>query len=295
MTRPIALATCDPLPVEADESAIEAALSAAGVPYEWAVWDDPGVAWAGFAAVVIRTTWDYHRRLDEYLAWARAVGAVTSLWNPAELVVWNSHKGYLADLAAAGIVTVPTEVVPAAGPCPPLGEIVAARGWPPGGEVVVKPAVSVGSLGASRGPSDDPSLHAALAALVAEGDALVQPFLPEVTTAGEVSTVFVDGAVTHALRKVPSAGDYRSQPEWGGRLEGIPPRRDCVALGRDALAAVADRFGVEPLYARVDTIDLDGRPHLIELEIIEPDLFFGFGPPEAAAAFAAALRRLSHA
>lgn len=277
--RPLALATCAVMPAEADEAPLEAALVAAGVDYEWAVWDDDAIDWSRFAAVLIRTTWDYTARVDAFRAWARRVEAVTPLWNPAAVVAWNSHKRYLLDLADAGVAVVPTLHVAAADPIPDLAACRARPGWT---DLVVKPAEAVGSDGLSRWRADVPDgeVAEAVRALQAAGqDVLVQPFLPAIATGGETSVVFVDGEPSHAIVKVPAEGDIRSQPEHGGRLSAVSPTGDQIALGRTALAAAASQAGVRPdalVYARVDCVDHDGLPLLMELELIEPDLFVGF-------------------
>ncbi len=289
MMRPVALVTCDPTPAGANESALEAGLHDAGIPFTWVAWDDPNAEWAAYDAVLIRTTWDYHHRLAEFLAWADRVARVTRLLNPAPVLRWNSHKGYLLELARAGVAVIPSVVVPRAAE-PELVDIVATAGWSAGVDVVVKPAVSVGSLGAERGLADDASVAAAFRALVKKGDTLVQPFLPEVAITGETSTIFVAGKLSHALVKVPASGDYRSQPEWGGQLRGVDARPACVELGMAAIRVAEQTSGAPIFYARVDTIDLDGSPRLIELELIEPDLFYRYAPSGAARGFGQSLR-----
>jgi len=289
----LALVTCDPVPEGADESSLEAGLLEAGVAFRWVAWDDPTTSWANYDAVLIRTTWDYHHRLAEFLAWADRVEQVTRLVNPASVLRWNSHKGYLLELEGAGVAVIPSVVVPrSAGTA--LVDVVGGAGWSLDADVVVKPAVSVGSLGAERGLADDARVVDAFRTLVESGDTLVQPFLPEVVSTGETSTVFVAGGVSHALVKVPARGDYRSQPEWGGQLRGIDPPAACIELGAAAIRVAEHAVGSPIFYARVDTIELDGSPRLIELELIEPDLFYRYSPPGAAVALGHALQTLLH-
>jgi glutathione synthase/RimK-type ligase-like ATP-grasp enzyme len=170
-----------------------------------------------------------------------------------------------------------------------VADLASGRGWT---DVVVKPAVSVGAIGAHLGPADDPATQEALLAVLATGDALVQPYEPLVQTEGETSTIFIDGEPCHALRKVPAAGDYRSQPHLGGRATPVKPTAQQLALGRAALTAAERITGRRPLYARVDTVASSAGGHqLMELELIEPDLFWEHDTTAATAPrLAAALR-----
>src|SRR5690349_15119149 len=84
------------------------ALAAYGVRAGFVVWDDPAVDWAAPAVCVVRSTWDYFHRRDAFVAWAERVAGLTELWNPAPVLRWNTHKRYLADLAARGVPVVPT-------------------------------------------------------------------------------------------------------------------------------------------------------------------------------------------
>lgn len=291
MTGPVALATCAETHAEADEAPIEAALARAGVAYEWAVWDDPGVDWARFAGVLVRTTWDYTDKIDAFRSWVGAVAAATRLWNPAAVLRWNSHKGYLVELAGHGVDVVPT-LVARVGAAPVLETFPVG----PSGEVVVKPAESAGSIGLSAWPGDDAGRLGALGAVDelhrAGQDAVLQPLVPEIRS-GETSIMVIDGEITHAVRKVPAPGDIRSQPEWGAAVEraAVAPDQARLAAASIAAAAAVVGHGAEDLlYARVDCVDLGGRPHLMELELIEPDLYVGHDG-RAADHLVAALRR----
>ena len=157
-----------------------AALDAAGVPHRVVDWDDPGVDWAGFALVVVRSVWDYTRRREELLDWAERVAALAPLANPPGILRWNSDKRYLLDLARAGVPVVPTTI---AAP----GEPVA---WPEG-EVVVKPTVSAGSIDTDRYPeARRAEARAHVARLHADGrTAMVQPYLSAVESRGETALV----------------------------------------------------------------------------------------------------------
>ena len=271
----LGLVTCSVLPVvDPDQARIDAALARGGVAGEWVVWDDPAVDWSRFEAAWIHSTWDYTARYPEFLEWVERASAATALWNPAAVVRWNSHKGYLLDLGAAGVPIVPTRLV-RADEAFDLGAALAEAAWP---EAVVKPAVSVGAIGAGRvrladGGSDVVG-EAALADARAFGDVLVQPFVPEIAH-GETSIVMIGGAPVHAARKVPAAGDFRIHEQYGGRVEAVeatPAELEVAAL---ALAAVDHEVPV----GRVDLVSpAGGDPLVMELELIEPYLFLELAP-----------------
>ncbi len=266
----LALVTCGELPVpDVDRPVLDALLAARGVVAEWVPWDDPGVDWSSYRAAWIRSTWNYTAQHRAFTEWVEHAAASTELWNPAPVVRWNSHKSYLLDLAERRVPVVDTVLVIGGEPLD-LDEVMDARGWT---EAVVKPAVSVGAIGASRIDRDaarDWSPDAGL------GDLLVQPLVAEVTD-GETSMIAVDGRVTHAVRKVPAPGDFRVQIEHGGREIACTPSAAELELAERALAAV----GRPLLYARVDCVTTPDGPRLMELELIEPTLFLTLAPGPA--------------
>ena len=289
------------MPVEADEAPLEDALARAGVAYEWAVWDDPEVQWSRFAGVLIRTVWDYTDKIEAFRDWVRAVAAETRLWNPGPVVAWNSHKRYLLELAERGVPVTPTTLVPS-GTAVAGHEILESFDDPAG--FIVKPAESVGSLGLTRWDGDETG-RAGVIDAVGElhrtgQDALVQPLLTGVMTTGETSMIFLDGTLSHAVVKVPANGDIRSQPEWGADVAAWVPTAAQRALGTAALAAAGAVLGHDVsdfAYARVDTVDTGGAlgvdPVLMELELIEPDLYLAYDDGAADRVVAAITGRLT--
>jgi hypothetical protein len=154
----------------------------------------------GRLSTAIRSTWDYHHQREEFVDCAERVGGRTQLWNPAPVVRWNSHKGYLLGLAAAGVPVVPTVLLRQGAPAN-LAEITSERGWT---RVVVKPAVSASSyrtLHADAETLDEGDAH--LRELLAERDVLVQPYISSVEDYGERAVIWIDGHFTHAVRKSP--------------------------------------------------------------------------------------------
>ncbi|MEV7283816.1 hypothetical protein AB0O01_04475 [Streptomyces sp. NPDC093252] len=271
----IALVTCRPGPevaVDPDLPGLLAAVRAAGADAEAVRWDDPDADWAAFDLAVIRSTWDYSWRAGEFLAWADRCAALTRLANPAPVVRWNADKRYLGDLAAAGVPTVPTAY---AAP----GEVLAL---PAGAEYVVKPTSGAGARFAARyTPDEHDTAVRHVERMHAEGfTAMVQPYVRAIDTSGERALQFYGGRLIHAIRKGPvlSPGtpyDVRKTAHPGVRPWRPTPAETAVA--EQALAAVPGGSGL--LYARVDLVDgEDGRPQLMELELVEPHLFLDLHP-----------------
>lgn len=234
------------------------------------VWEDPLVAWEEAPVTIIRSTWDYTFRRAEYLAWARRAAESTTLLNPPELVEWSTHKGYLLELSRAGVPIVPTTLI-TSGSAFDLRNHVDDRGW---AEFVVKPAVGASGQWAERFFADDAAGgQAHLDRLLGYGDALVQPLLPAIEDDGELSVAWVDGGVTHAVRKRGAAGDFRVHNDHGGTEEAEVPSDEVRRIAEAAIAAAPET----PFYGRVDLVrGLDDKLAVMELELVEPELFFGF-------------------
>lgn len=280
----IALVTCTQLPEpDVDEPLLLSALRARGADARMVAWDDPRASLDGAALCVIRSTWNYYHQPARFVAWADAAARHTRLCNDAHTVRWNSHKRYLVELGERGLPVVPTEVC-AAGSAARLDEVLDRRGW---SEAVVKPAVSAGSFETRRLTRDRCAEHAGwFHALLATRDLMVQPYVRSVDGYGERSLVFLDGELSHAIRKHPRFADGAES------VTGPLPVADDE---RAAAAAILSAVSAPLLYARVDLARDDrGAPQLMELELIEPSLFLLQHPP-ALARFADAIIRWSEA
>lgn len=232
--------------------------------------------------VVVRSTWDYTERREEFLGWLQRVEATSRVVNPREVIAWNSHKSYLLELAGAGVPVVPTQVVNAAAPAEEQRAALAASG----DRVVVKPAVGAGARGAMFAPATDPQLVAHLAELVRHRDVLVQPYVEAIATSGEVSLVYFNGELSHAVRKLPGVGDYRIHEHLGGSTQRSVPSNAELSVAGSALRHVDTSAPLT--YARVDLVELPSGPAVMELELIEPFLYLSHAPG-AAERFAAVL------
>jgi hypothetical protein len=274
VTATVAIATAAEFAgLDDDGPVLLAALSGRGIAAEPAVWSDPGVDWATYDLVVVRSTWDYAPRRDEFVAWAHRVGSVTRLANPADVIEWNTDKTYLRALEAAGLPVVSTDwLVPGDTFAPPVQ-----------GEYVVKPSVSAGSKDTDRfraGAHDELAVAHAAEILASGRTVMVQPYLHEVDTAGETALLYIGGEFSHAIRKGPMltpAGGPVLDLYKEEQIEQRTPSALELEVGDrvlDVLAGLAPAGRSDLLYARVDLVPgHDGGPTLIELELTEPSMF----------------------
>ena len=262
----LALATCASLPAwEVDDRPFHDALEARGIDARQVVWDDPRVDWRSFDAVLIRTTWDYQEKRDAFVAWAEQLPV--PLYNPAEIVRRNTHKSYLRELEARGVPVIPTEWL-ASGTRADVASLCKRRGWR---RAFLKPCVGATARETLRFLAGDPAAQQHADRLLAREDLMLQPYLSRVETDGELSAIFIDGELTHSVRKVPVAGDFRVQDDFGGKDYAI--EFPDAALARRTIEAV----GQELLYARADFLIADEGLLLTELELVEPSIFFRHG------------------
>jgi len=301
-TRRLALVTAaGAWQTDGDAEPLVDALRRRSILAEPAVWDDPEVDWSHFDLVVLRSPWDYTERVEEFLAWAERVGAVTRLENSFEMLQWNTDKHYLAELDRVGLSVVPTSFISARLVGSTDAADIVAR-FPERGRFVVKPTVSSGSRNTTRYDSENhPGALAHVRRLLAEGrDVMVQPYVESVEERGETGMLFFGGVFSHGFRKGPllSGGDADVDGLYAHeQIDPRVPEPDELQLARSVLAAVQARFdGATPLYARVDVLSgAHGAPLLLELEMTEPSYFFHTDPSSADRAAAAYVDRLAAA
>ncbi len=271
----------------ADDRLLAAGLAARGLASVRLDWADERIDWGAFRAVVFRTTWDYYDRQGEFTAWLDRVGPVARLINDAATVRWNLDKHYLADLAARGVPVVPTRFLER-GTTAGLAGILTAEGWRDG---VVKPAVSGGARHTHRFDTAGAARVEGIINPLLAGEAfLVQPFEPDIVTHGEDTLVIVGGRFTHALTKRAKPGDFRVQDDHGGTVHPCTPTAAQISLAEAAMAACEN----PPAYGRVDLVRrADGAWAVMELELIEPELWLRRHPAAAAALAEAIIGRLA--
>jgi glutathione synthase/RimK-type ligase-like ATP-grasp enzyme len=235
--------------------------------------------WSLFDLVIIRTPWDYFLHLEEFLSWVEDVEKVTRVLNSSRILRWNSHKKYLKELSSFGVPTVPTVWVTKNQQC---ADLIDSIEWP---IVVVKPAVSIGAIGALKGHSQNNLVKQHLEEEVKKGDVMIQPFLESVAAFGELSLVYFNGVYSHSILKKPQQGDYRVQDAYGGTNAVYEPEIEAQKIGDQVLSYLPD-FS---LYARVDLVKYQNQWLLMELEAIEPELFLPIAP-HASVLFAKAIQ-----
>jgi len=264
----IALLTCERLPeLNPADRALIPLLAEKDIRAVPAVWNDPTIRWQDFSALIVRTTWDYYKQGEAFRSWLDTVErAGIPMFNPVAVVRDNMHKFYLKRFQESGIRIIPTLFSPAAAPL--TLATLQAQGW---GKVVIKPAVSAGSFLTDRYEVNALTSER-LQEIISQGDWLIQPYLPEIATAGELSMIFFNGEFSHAVLKKPKDGDFRVQKQYGGQYQRVEPSQALLQTGR-RIATLEHKL----LYARVDGVMIDGEFHLMELELIEPDLYFEFG------------------
>jgi glutathione synthase/RimK-type ligase-like ATP-grasp enzyme len=250
------------------------------------VWDDTSVRWDAYDLVVVRSTWDYHERREDFLEWA---ASLPNVLNPLPVLVWNTDKTYLRDLHANGVQTVPTIWIE---PGTDLEALALPRG-----EVVVKPAVSAGSSNTERyADAREPAAQEHVRRLLGAGrTVMVQPYVATVDAEGEAGLVYIDGAYSHAVNKAATLiapGAAEGKLFAAEQIVPIEPATEQRAVADAALDALQwPRRAL--LYARVDVVRSEGgRPIVLEIELTEPSLYFGCGEGSPDRLAAAIARRL---
>ena len=267
-----------------DDRLLVGALADIGIASAPAVWSDASVDWTSFDALVMRSPWDYFERVAEFRAWLDArIAADALLFNSREILEWNFDKGYLQNLARAGVALVPTICIAVNGKAD-IPALARARGW---NDIVVKPAIGGGGYRCQRFRLAEFDRYAGeIAKTLEDRGLLVQPFLPEIQSGGELSLLFFDGVYSHAVCKRPKAGDYRVQFQFGGTDEDVQVSKELVAQAQVCIAHAP----APTVYARVDGVVRNGEFLLMELEIFEPLMFLS-RHAEAPARFARAIEK----
>jgi glutathione synthase/RimK-type ligase-like ATP-grasp enzyme len=257
-----------------DRSAI-APLERRGVAVVPEVWNDPKVKWQDYELVVIRSPWDYHKHGAEFLAWFTHLDRVGArVQNPTSVLRWNLDKVYLKWIEERGGATVPTEWVEKGAPID-LAAILTRRGWT---HAVVKPTISASAADTWITSVPQAKEHEKrIAPILQRCGLMVQPFLAEIETEGEISMLFYGGRYSHAVRKRPASGDFRVQTDHGGTVEGATPSAETLRAAQQ----IVDLRDEELLYARVDGVVVGDEFLLMEFEVLEPQLFFPFHPQGA--------------
>lgn len=258
-----------------EEALIQTALKQYGLTSLRRDWADPQFDWQSTRLALLHTTWDYFVRLAEFKQWLELAEKETLIINHPSQVRWNWDKHYLLDLQAQGINIPPTHLLEL-GTTLELASLLPQLGWD---EAVLKPTVSGSARHTYHITCDNANSYQAIAQQLLESESLMlQPFQHQVVTQGELSLIMIEGQYSHAVRKVARTGDFRVQDDHGGRAYAYEPTPQEIAFAQQAVEACHP----QPIYARVDIIrDNQGQLALMELELIEPELFLRFHPSAA--------------
>jgi glutathione synthase/RimK-type ligase-like ATP-grasp enzyme len=264
----LALLTCEKLPqLTPQDHPLIAALAKHNITAIAVVWDDPSINWSDFDYLVFRNTWDYFEKENEFNHWLDAIERLgIKTLNPIAVIKKNKHKFYLREMEQQGIKILPTVFIDKTSNLN-VKELMPTH-WE---KAVIKPAFSAGSYLTEVFDADDTEkINIQYKDTAAEKELLVQQFMPEIQTVGETSFIFFNKKFSHAVNKKPIPGDFRIQVQFGGIYRLINPDTALLAKAQK----IVDSFKAKLLYARVDGIVIDNELHLMEVECIEPDLYF---------------------
>lgn len=258
-----------------EDGLVVAALTQQGYKVGRKSWSDPDFDWSSTKSVIFRTTWDYFERYEEWTNWLEKTSQVTRMINPYALIQWNMDKHYLGDLLKRGINIPETHYIEV-GEKVTSAELLDEKGWD---KAILKPCFS----GAARhtykieGQASD-VIETTFQELIAKEAMMLQPFQENVLKHGEISLMVMGGSFTHAVLKIAKEGDFRVQDDFGGTVHDYTPTAEEIAFAEKAVAACDP----SPSYARVDIIrDNNNALAIIELELIEPELWFRMKPEAA--------------
>ena len=268
-----------------DDFLLQSALALHGISSVRIDWASPNVDWSQFRCAVFRTTWDYFDRRDEFIAWLNEIRHQTRLCNDAAFIDWNMDKHYLADLETKGIPIVPSRFVEH-GSLITLQELLDETRWE---EAIIKPCISGGARHTYRVNRETAtSLEPVIRELLVGESLILQPFQESVLLHGEDTLMLFNGQYTHAVRKLPKKGDFRVQDDHGGTVCPIEATGEQIEFAQRVMSVCQPL----PAYGRVDLVrDNMGNLAVMELELIEPELWLRNFPP-AATAFANEIARI---
>ncbi|MEL6371574.1 MAG: hypothetical protein AAFR03_12750 [Pseudomonadota bacterium] len=290
----IAFATCRAQPdFQPSDAIVAEALKARGIAVRPVAWNGDQAAFDSADLIVVRSTWDYYADREGFAAWLAGLRQRDNVFNAPALMGWNYSKRYLARLREQGAPLPPTVFC-----APTKADIASAMDALNVEEAVVKPVIGAGGIGLTRVKSGSDADFRRAAEALKGSAAIVQPVLHEITTLGETSFVFIDGRFSHAVRKRPVGGRLLCQEEHGGTSSLVVPSNETIADASKVLdmvpTALPDGTKIgKPLYARIDAIvsdpqidesaveRLDAAFQLMEVELIEPELFFNLAPAAA--------------
>jgi len=264
----LGILTCQKLPqlLESDQKLIPL-FAAHHFDVEALIWDDSAVDWSTFDYLIFRNTWDYYEKEVAFNKWLEKIKQLgIPTFNSIATIQKNKHKFYLKELQSKGVLVLPT-IFLEKNTSISLAEIIPQH-WQ---KMVVKPAFSAGSyLTKLVDRIDFEEIETEFATHFSTKDFLIQEYRPEIKIVGETSFIFFNGKFSHAVNKKPVENDFRVQFQYGGKYSLIEPSTDLILQAE----AILTHFHEKLLYARIDGIIIENQLHLMEVELLEPDLYF---------------------
>ncbi|WP_298420678.1 hypothetical protein [uncultured Kordia sp.] len=253
-----------------EDQLVKEALEKEGLHVEKIAWDDVNFDWNTTKYALFRTTWDYFDRFQEFSSWLKDVEQKTILLNSTKTIYWNIDKHYLQDVDKAGVKIVPTYFMEK-GDTRTLAQLHQELGWK---HTVLKPCISGAARHTYKLNLHTIKKHEILYKnLISDEAMMLQPFMEQIVTKGEISLIVINGNYTHAILKKAKAGDFRVQDDFGGSVHEYNPSQAEIEFAENAVKACIE----SPMYARVDIIwDNDDKLAISEIELIEPELWFRF-------------------
>ena len=267
MARPIGFATCAQYRDLAPSDRLAAdLLHRQGWEVVPLVWTETPPHSLNCAAVVIRSVWDYHLHSDRFLRWVQSIAEHALVLNSPQTISWNADKRYLFHMLQAGLPVPPMTLLDRGSEVNLINLLRSQRFH----QAVIKPTVSASGFEThlvtdATAPDFQPRVNE----LLRSRALLIQEFVPEIESEGEWSLMFFGASYSHTVRKLPRSGDFRVQAEHGGRHEIAHPPAAVKAVATQ----VIERFAADTLYARIDIVEGNSSPLIMELELIDPELF----------------------
>lgn len=268
----IALLTCEKLPyLKESDQALIPALAKHTIEAKAEIWDNPSVDWTTYDYLIFRNTWDYYEKEKEFNLWLSKIEKLgIKTLNSIDIIQQNKHKFYLKDLQEKGVNIIPTLFQEKTNQLD-LKAII-PKHWK---KIVIKPAFSAGSyLTEVFQANEIEVINSKYSSIANEKELLIQEFKQEITSLGETSFIFFNKQFSHCVNKKPAENDFRIQVQFGGKYTLVQPTTALI----EQAEAIVNLFPENLLYARVDGIIIDNQIHLMEVECIEPDLYFALAP-----------------
>jgi len=260
---------------------LDAPLNQLGWSVDHVSWRDKQADWSQYRAVIIRSTWDYQQDASAFMqVLADIENSSAVLLNSLKIAQWNINKNYLREVEQKGAAIIPTLWLEAFD----FTQVADYFDHFNTTQLIIKPTISANSdntFWLKKGNYKE--LQSLLEASLTDRQLMVQPFVPEIIEEGEYSLFYFAGNYSHCILKTPKSGDFRVQEEHGGLLKSIQPSLDLQKAAEKALTTIPEKT----LYARIDLVAYQGQYLLMEIELIEPSLYFNFDD-KAATRFALA-------